>query len=488
MSGESDQSRIEHRDLLIVGAGLSGICAAYRVADEFPGLSYEILERRERVGGTWDLFTYPGVRSDSDMFTLSFPFEPWRGAKQIADGPDIREYIETTAERYGIDQRIHFGTTVRSAAWDSAAEQWTVIAENASGTVEYRTRFLYLCTGYYDYDDGYTPEFSGIEDYRGQVIHPQHWPNDEDFAGRRVVVIGSGATAVTLAPALARDGAKVQMLQRSPSYVYPVPTVGVFPDTARKILPAQVAHDLVRFKNAAWTAMIYWICSKFPNYSRRLLTKKMAKKLPADYDIDVHFNPAYNPWEQRLCADADGALFEEIAAGDVEMVTDHIDHFTETGILLRSGRELAADVVITATGLRLQAFGGIELSVDGAAVTPGERFVYKGYLLDGVPNFGWSVGYTNASWTLRADLSARALVRLMGYMRGHGYRVAYPHLGDQSIEARPFFNLSSGYVQREGHVMPQSGTHRPWAIEHHYFADALAHRRDHITLSMVFAR
>ncbi|WP_026303437.1 flavin-containing monooxygenase [Jongsikchunia kroppenstedtii] len=487
MSDESDQSRVEHRDLLIVGAGLSGIDAAYRVANEFPGLSYEILERRDRVGGTWDLFTYPGVRSDSDMFTLSLPFEPWRGAKQIADGPDIRDYIEDTASKHGIDRRIHFGTTVRSASWDSAAQRWTVVAENGSGTVEYRTRFLYLCTGYYDYDDGYTPDFPGISDYRGQVIHPQHWPDGEDFTGKRVVVIGSGATAVTLAPALARSGARVQMLQRSPSWVYPVPTVGVFPDLARKLLPAQAAHDLVRLKNAWWTATIYQICSKFPNYSRRLLTKKMAKKLPADYDLAVHFNPAYNPWEQRLCADADGVLFDEIASGDVEMVTDHIDTFTENGIRLKSGRELEADVVVTATGLRLQAFGGITLTVDGEEVVPGERFVYKGYLLDGVPNFGWSVGYTNASWTLRADLSARALVRLMSYMRSNGYQVAYPHRGDKPIEARPFFNLSSGYLQREGHVMPKSGTERPWAIEHHFFADAWAHRRDHITLSMVFA-
>lgn len=478
----------EDVDVLIVGAGISGLGAAYRIAERNPGLSYRILERRDRIGGTWDLFGYPGVRSDSSIFTLCFPWEPWTRTEGIADGADIRDYLAETARKHGIDTHIRFGTRVRSADWDSATDTWTVRADHDGTATAYRARFVFFGSGYYDYDQGYTPDFPGIEDFTGTVVHPQFWPEDLDVTGKTVVVIGSGATAITLVPALAQRAAKVAMLQRSPTYIFVGPRISRITEAVRKVVPRTMSHAYAKWHSALREGQLWLVARKKPDWAKAIMRRQAVANLPAGYPVDVHFKPHYNPWDQRVCLDADGDLFGAISSGRAEIVTDHIDHLDATGIALASGRHLDADIIVTATGLQLQALGGVSLHLDGAEIKPQERFAYKAHMLDDVPNLAWCVGYTNASWTLRADITARQVAKLLSYMNSHGYTHAYPHLGDEPMPEKPAWDIAAGYVLRSPHALPKSGTRRPWNVRQNYFVDAIDHRFDRIGEQMVFGR
>ncbi len=461
-------------DALIVGAGLSGIAAAYHLQATCPALRYAVVEARDAIGGTWDLFRYPGIRSDSDMYTLGYSFAPWPSDQGIADGASIRAYIEDTARAHGIDARIRFGLRVERASWSSADARWTVTARRTSdgGAVTLSCRFLYMCTGYYAYDAGHDPPFPGRERFSGRVVHPQHWTDDIDHAGRRVIVIGSGATAVTLAPALAERAAHVVMLQRSPTYVVSRPAVDRVARRLRRTLPPGLAHDLVRWKNVLLGSAFYNFCRRFPAQARRLITRGVTAQLGPDYDVATHFNPSYAPWDQRLCLVPDADLFRAIRAGKVEVVTDRIETFTERGVLLASGRELAADLIVTATGLRLRFLGGLALEVDGRPVVPAELKVYKGAMLSGVPNLALAAGYTNASWTLKCELTAQYVARLLRYMADRGHRacvpVAGPDVGDE-----PLLDLASGYVQRALPELPRQGARVPWKLYQNYVRDLI---------------
>ena len=487
-SREEQTTSGEYSDVLIIGAGISGIGAAYRIHEKNPGLSYTVLERRERIGGTWDLFRYPGIRSDSDIFTLSFPYEPWRRPENVADGDDIREYLTQTARKHGIDEHIRFSTRVISADWDSTTDTWTVQTEQDGEPKTYRGRFLFFGTGYYNYDEPYKPDFPGLEQFDGDVVHPQHWPESLDYSGKRVVVIGSGATAVSMIPSLTEKAAHVTMLQRSPTYMLSMPRIHPVVQAIRKVLPLRAANAVVRVYNTAFTVLTYVVAQKAPRFSKWIIRSGAKRALPEGYPVDVHFKPRYNPWDQRLCLILDNDLYTAVGDGRADVVTDHIDHFDTAGIVLRSGERIDADVVVTATGLQLQALGGVLLSIDGAEVKPQDRFVYKEHMLEDVPNAAWCVGYINASWTLRADLTARAVAKLLAYMDSHGYTHAYPHLGDKPMPEKPAWNINAGYVQRAGHVLPKSGTHRPWNVRHNYVLDAIDHRFDRIDESMVFGR
>lgn len=484
----AENLQAEYSDVLIIGAGISGIGAAYRIREKNPTLSYTVLERRAQIGGTWDLFRYPGIRSDSDIFTLSFPWEPWTRPENIADGPDIREYLTQTARKYGIDEHIRFNTRVLSADWDSATDTWSVQTEVDGEPKTYRGRFLFFGTGYYNYDEPYRPEFPGIEQFKGDVVHPQFWPESFDHTGKRVVVIGSGATAISLIPSLSETASRVIMLQRSPTYLLSSPRVHPVVQAIRKALPVRVAYWVVRWFNAGFVMLVYALSRKTPGVIKWLLRRNAEQNLPQGYPVDVHFKPRYNPWDQRMCLILDNDLYSAIADGRAEVLTDHIDHIDADGIALRSGQRIDADVIVTATGLQLQALGGIELSIDGAEVKPQDRFVYKEHLLEDVPNAAWCVGYINASWTLRADLTARSVAKLLAYMDAHGYTHAYPHLGDVPMPEKPAWNINAGYVQRALHALPKSGTHRPWNVRHNYLLDAIDHRFDRIEESMVFGR
>ena len=463
-----------HVDVLIVGAGLSGIGAAYHLQTRCPGKTYAILEAREALGGTWDLFRYPGIRSDSDMYTLGYSFRPWTNPKAIADGPSILEYIRDTAETYGIDLRIHYRHRVVSASWSSADARWTVEAENAEGeTVRVSCSFLYVCSGYYDYDEGYTPDLPGRERFRGEIVHPQRWSDAVAYEGKRVVVIGSGATAVTLVPSLARKAAHVTMLQRSPSYVMSVPERDFIADYLRARLPEKVAYDIVRWKNVLLAMALYEWCRRYPRHARNAITKQAAKLLGGSLDVDPHFTPKYDPWDQRLCLVPDADMFEAIREGNVSIVTDEIETFTETGIRLKSGAELEADLIVTATGLKLKMLGGLALDVDGRSVKPSETMVYKGTMLSDVPNLAMAVGYTNASWTLKADLSAEWVCRLLRHMDGHGYTTACARRGAAKMSDEPVLNLASGYVKRAIAELPRQGSAAPWRLYQNYALDRL---------------
>lgn len=475
-------------DVVIVGAGISGIGAAYRITESNPGISYVILERREQIGGTWDLFRYPGVRSDSSIFTLSFPYEPWTRREGVADGVHIREYLVETAHKYGIDAHIRFNSYVRSADWDSSTDTWTVTAEQNGETKAYRSRFVFFGSGYYNYDEGYTPEFPGIEKFGGTVVHPQHWPEDLDYANKNMVVIGSGATAISLIPSLAEKASKVTMLQRSPTYMFSASRYSWFADTLRKVLPGRVSHQIIRMRNALLEGVVWFLARKSPRFMKWWIRRIATSNLPTGYDVDTHFKPRYNPWDQRLCLIPDADLYVAIRDGRADVVTDHIDHFDETGIVLKSGAHLDADIVVTATGLQLQALGGATISLDGAEIKPQDRFVYKAHMLEDVPNLFWCVGYTNASWTLRADITARATAKLLAHMRAHGYTHAYPHLGGGPMPEKPSWDIQAGYVLRSLHALPKSGTKRPWNVRQNYFADALDYRFDRIEEAMVFGR
>jgi cation diffusion facilitator CzcD-associated flavoprotein CzcO len=478
----------EHVDVLIVGAGLSGIGAACHLTRELPGRSYAILEARDTSGGTWDLFRYPGVRSDSDMFTLGYDFKPWTDAKSIADGDAIRDYIRETAREYRVDERIRYRHRVVAAAWSSEDARWTVdvvrtdgsdaaaTGGGAAGRLRMTCSFLWVCAGYYRYDEGYTPEFAGIADYAGRVVHPQHWPDDLDYEGKRVLVIGSGATAVTLVPAMAEKAAHVTMLQRSPSYILSLPSVDPIGTMVRRRLSAERAYAVVRWKNVLLGGFLYRLSRRRPAVVKSMLRKGAIKQLPEGYDVDTHFSPAYDPWDQRLCLVPDGDLFRAVRHGRASLVTDRIDRFTEKGVRLQSGEELEADVVVTATGLNLQPIGGLALTVDGAPADLPGRLTYKGMMLDGIPNFVFVVGYTNASWTLKADLVSGYVCRLLKHMADNGYAKAMP-VAPAAMPTLPLIDLQSGYVLRSLDQMPRQGAEAPWRLYQNYPKDLRLMRR-----------
>ena len=461
--------------MVVVGAGLSGVGAAYRLQTECPRLSFELLEARDAIGGTWDLFRYPGVRSDSDMFTLCYPFRPWRDPQAIADGGSILDYVRETATAYGIDAKIRFRTRVLAADWSTEDARWTLTLEETAedGTVSQSTLtcgFLYACTGYYDYAQGYTPEFPGIESYAGEVVHPQFWPEGLDYAGKRVVVIGSGATAITLVPAMARAAGHVTMLQRSPTWIASVPGRDKFANGLRGVLPARLAHRIIRGKNIAFSITVYTFCRRAPKAARRVLTKLNARVLKDDALIREHFSPTYNPWEQRLCAAPDADFHRALKSGHVDVVTDHIDAFVPEGVRLKSGRVLEADVVVTATGLKLKAVGGIEPALDGVPVRLNERYIWRGAMVSGVPNFAVCIGYTNASWTLRADITSRLVCKILNHMERNGYQAVAPEPED-GLGSRPLLDLTSGYVQRSLQDLPKQGDRSPWRVSQNYVVD-----------------
>jgi monooxygenase len=463
----------EHLDVLIVGAGLSGIGAAHHIQSAFPERSYAILEARDVIGGTWDLFRYPGVRSDSDMYTLGYRFRPWTEAKAIADGPSILRYVRDTAAQAGIDRRIRFGHRVLRAAWSSRDARWTVQAVHHGQPVTLTASFLYACGGYYHYDAGHAPRFPGIDRFGGTVIHPQHWPADLDYDGKKVVVIGSGATAVTLVPAMAERAAHVTMLQRSPTYILAAPAEDPIRNRLSKVLGARRAYPVLRWKNVALQTLIYRLSRRRPDLVKSLIRKAAARQLPTGYDVDIHFRPRYNPWDQRLCLVPDGDLFASIRRGQVSVVTGRIEEFTEAGVRLESGDELEADIVVTATGLRLQALGGVQLAVDGRDVKLPETMAYKGMMLSGVPNFVFTIGYTNASWTLKADLVSEYVVRLLRYLDAHGYDQCVPVNDDPAVTERPLLDFQAGYVLRSIDEFPRSGSRPPWQLGMSYAHDVL---------------
>jgi len=464
---------LEHVDVLIVGAGLSGICAGYHVQDKCPEKSFAILEARDSISGTWDLFRYPGVRSDSDMYTLGFRFRPWPDAKAIADGPSIRNYVRETASDYGIDRKIRFHHRVVGAEWSSEDERWTVeaVRGDTGETVRLTCGFLFFCSGYYRYDEGYTPDFAGIERFGGGIVHPQRWPEDVDYDRKRVVVIGSGATAVTLVPALAERAAHVTMLQRSPSYVVSLPWEDPVASALRRFLPARLVYSIVRWKNVLLTMLSFELSRRRPRIAKALVRKGVERRLPPGYDIDTHFRPRYNPWDQRLCLVPDGDLFDAICDGRASVVTDEVETFTETGLRLASGDELEADLIVTATGFNLVMLGGATLSVDGEEVKLPDKLTYKGLMLSGVPNMAIAVGYTNASWTLKCELTCEYVCRLLGYMDERGYAVCTPRNRDPGITREPLIDFSSGYVRRSIEQFPRQGPRPPWRLHQNYARD-----------------
>jgi cation diffusion facilitator CzcD-associated flavoprotein CzcO len=462
----------EHLDVLIIGAGISGIDAAYHLRKRCPGKSWLILEARGAIGGTWDLFRYPGIRSDSDMYTLGFPFRPWAGEKAIADGPDIRAYVEETAHFFGIDTHIRFGCKAVRAAWSSPEARWTV--ETESGAI-FTCGFLFLCAGYYDYENAYRPEWEGEADYRGRIVHPQFWPEDMDHAGKRIAVIGSGATAVTLVPALAATAAHVVMVQRSPSYIVSRPSRDGLARRLQRWLPLSLADKATRWKNVLLGMFFFSRARKAPAKVRAKILELIARDLPG-HDIARDFAPTYNPWDQRVCLIPDGDLFTAMKAGKVTIATDRIARFTESGLSLESGDRIDADIIVAATGLVVRLLGGIALTVDGAPVNVADRFNYKGMMLSDVPNLALSFGYTNASWTLKCDLTSRYVCRLLRHMDRKSWDICVPRLADPAPERAPMLEFSSGYVRRAARSLPSQGPDAPWRVHQNYLKDLAALR------------
>ena len=479
----------EHFDVLIVGAGLSGIGAAWHLQKNCPGKSYAILEGRAASGGTWDLFRYPGVRSDSDMYTLGYRFRPWKDAKAIADGPAILSYIREVASDHDIDRHIRYDHRVEGASWSTPDARWTVEIERGGERVSLSCGFLWMCSGYYRYEAGYLPDFPGIDGFKGRVVHPQHWPQDLDYAGKKVVVIGSGATAVTVVPSMAETAGHVTMLQRSPTYVVARPAQDPFANKMRRRLPLKLAYMATRWKNVLMGMYFYQMCKRKPEKVKSLILGGVRQMLGPDYDVATHFTPKYNPWDQRLCLVPDADLFRAIRKKKASVVTDQIETFTETGIKLKSGAELEADVVVTATGLVVQPLGGAKLVVDGKPVKPSDTMIYKGMMYSDVPNLASVFGYTNASWTLKADLVCEYVCRLLNYMDRKGFKQATPHNSDPALTEEPWVNFSSGYIQRALPHQPKQGSKRPWKLYQNYVLDLLTLRHGSLRdKAMVFSK
>lgn len=477
----SDPSTVEREyvDVLIVGGGLSGIGAAAHLSKLCPNKSYAVLEARDRTGGTWDLFRYPGIRSDSDMFTLGYDFKPWEEAKAIADGPSILSYIRETAREYGVEEKIRINHRVVSAAWSTERARWTVTVDriDTGETIEIECGFLHFCAGYYDYDSGYMPEFPGIESFKGTTIHPQHWPENFDYTGKRVVIIGSGATAITLVPAMAREAGHVTMLQRSPSYIFTLPARDPIADFLRRVLPSKLAYNVVRAKNVFLAMATFQLSRRRPSFVKKVIRASVARQLPDDYDVDKHFKPSYNPWDQRVCLVPDGDFFRSIRKGKASVVTDQIETFTEDGIQLKSGEKIEADVIVAATGLNLKFLGGATGTIDGEPLDLASRISYNGSMLSGVPNAAYTVGYTNASWTLKADLVSRYICRLLNHMDEHGYNVCTPQAPAPGTKTEPIIDFSSGYVLRAIDKLPKQGETAPWRLRQNYPLDVITFRR-----------
>jgi cation diffusion facilitator CzcD-associated flavoprotein CzcO len=469
---------VEHFDVLIVGAGLSGIGAAFHLQQKCPHKTYAILEGRDAIGGTWDLFRYPGIRSDSDMYTLGYVFKPWREAKAIADGPSIRKYVRETASENGIDRNIRFNHSVKRASWSTPDAQWTIEAEVGAEkrVVRFTCNFLFMASGYYSYAGGYMPDFPGIESFQGRVVHPQKWPEDLDYANKNVVVIGSGATAVTVVPEMAKTAAHVTMLQRSPTYVVSAPAEDAMANWLRAKLPAKLAYGIARWRNVLFGMFFFNMARKKPEKVKTQLINMVRKELGPDYDVATHFTPRYNPWDQRLCLVPDSDLFKAIKSGSVSVVTDHIDSFTPTGIRLKSGQELEAGVVVTATGLALEILGGLQVTVDGVAKNMSKTMSYKGMMFSDVPNMASAFGYTNASWTLKCDLTCDYVCRLLNYMDRKGTPIAVAHNDDPTVTELPWLDFSSGYVQRAADVLPKQGSKKPWKLYQNYALDLVTLR------------
>ncbi|SHN43404.1 flavin-containing monooxygenase [Cryptosporangium aurantiacum] len=473
----------EHVDVVIVGAGISGIGAAYYLQNRVPGKTYTILEARGATGGTWDLFRYPGIRSDSDLHTFGYEFKPWRDEQSIAGADKILAYLRETAAENNIDRHVRFHHRVLGASWSSADARWLVDVErtDTGERTQLSANWIFSATGYYRYDEGFTPHFEGRENFRGEIVHPQHWPEDLDYAGKRIVVIGSGATAVTLVPALAATAAHVTMLQRTPTYIMPVPSKDPIANRLRKLLPPDRAYALTRRKNIAQQAAVWKFSQRFPNAARKIIRSVNAKQLPAGYPVDEHFNPPYGPWDQRLCAVPDGDLFRALRRGTASIVTDRIETFTETGIRLASGRELEADVIVTATGLNLLPFGGVNTTVDGVPVNLPDTVAFRGMMLSGVPNLAFAIGYTNSSWTLKVGLLCEYFCRLLGHMDTHGYDTCVPVVPDPDMPTRPLLDFDAGYVKRSLDQLPRQGLTAPWLMSMNYQADVKLLRNGPVT-------
>jgi cation diffusion facilitator CzcD-associated flavoprotein CzcO len=464
-----------HLDVLIVGAGLSGIDAAYRLQTGSPSQRYAIVEARTAIGGTWDLFRYPGIRSDSDMSTLGFPFHPWRSEKSIVGGEEIRDYIVDTARTYGIDRHIRFGQKLIRAEWSTDCARWTITLQGQEATSQLTCNFLFMCSGYYDYDRGHAPSWPGMEAFAGLLVYPQFWPSDLDMSGKRVVVIGSGATAVTLVPALAREAALVTMLQRSPSYVASVPAHDDLAGRLRRWLPQRLADSAIRWKNIGYSILTYRLARRKPAKMKALLAAGVRHHLGPDFDIAGHFTPRYDPWDQRLCLVPDADLFRALRSGKAAIATDEIAQFEADGLVLKSGAKLPADIVVSATGLQIKLMGGAAIVVDGNTVDPASRLLYRGFMLSGVPNFAFAVGYTNASWTLRCDVSARAVCRLLNHMARRRFAVVTPASSEDAKGAPPMLDFTSGYLVRASALLPRQGKRAPWRVHQNYALDLLAH-------------
>jgi cation diffusion facilitator CzcD-associated flavoprotein CzcO len=461
---------VEHVDVIVVGAGLSGIGAACHLKTECPQKSFVILEGRDVMGGTWDLFRYPGVRSDSDMYTLGYNFRPWRDPKAIADGTAILNYIRDTAREYGVDRGVRYNHRVRRARWSSDDARWTIEAETSETIVRFSCNFLYLCTGYYDYERGYTPEWQGVERFRGTIVHPQKWPEDLDYANKRIVVIGSGATAITLVPAIAERAAHVTMLQRSPSYIVTRPGEDVIANLLRRCLPDRAVYGVTRWKNVLTGTFFYNLARKRPRVFKWMVARGVRRQLGKQYD-PKDFTPPYNPWDQRLCIAPDADIFRVLREGRASVVTDSIETFTEDGLLLKSGRQLDADIIVTATGLVLKIISGMQLVVDDATVDLPKTLVYKGMMFSDVPNLAFAIGYTNASWTLKCDLASQYVCRLLNHMDRHGYAVCTPRVNDPDSGDEPVIDFNSGYVLRSLHALPRQGSKTPWRLHQNYMKD-----------------
>ncbi len=467
-----------HFNVIVVGAGISGIGAGYYLQKKCPNKSFVILEGRDNIGGTWDLFRYPGIRSDSDMNTMGFRFKPWMGVKSIADGPSILSYLEETVKENDLNKKIHFNQWVNEASWSSEDAQWTVQAENKKTQEhqDFTCDFLFLCGGYYNYEEGYTPHFAGRENFLGQIIHPQKWPKNLDYKNKKVVVIGSGATAVTIIPTMAEEAAHVTMLQRSPTYFLSAPDEDPVGNFLRKIISSKLTYKLVRWKNIRFQWWFFQKCRKFPKKVKEFLIKQVREELGPNYDIETHFTPKYNPWEQRMCLVPNGDFFNAINAGKASVITDHIDRFTKKGIKLKSGGEVEADLIVTATGLNLEVCNGIKLEVDNNEVDISKTMTYKGMMFSDVPNLVATFGYTNASWTLRADLTSEYVCRLLNFMDKKGYANCCPRTAEHVEPDGDWLDFTSGYVKRSMHKFPKQGSRDPWRNTQNFPKDVLAIR------------